>query len=257
MKKVLITGMSGLIGGILRRHLDSVGGYELSALNRSSVEGVEWFKADIADLEAVEKASVGKEVVVHLAVGKGSWEGQLSGTIVGTYNVYEAARRAGVKRVIYASSGMTIRGYTKLEPYKAILEGRYEDVPDDIPKLTHEVIRPQGVYGAAKVWGEALGRHYSDAYGLSVLCVRLGQVRSDDLPHDEHDYSALLSHRDVATMLHKCIEAPESVQYDIFFATSNNKWTYRDLEHPRQVLGWVPQDSAEKMKRSPLPGSVK
>ena len=60
MKQVLITGMSGLIGGILRRHLEGVGGYELSALDRSPVEGVEWYQADIADLEAVEKAFAGK-----------------------------------------------------------------------------------------------------------------------------------------------------------------------------------------------------
>ena len=250
MKKVLITGMSGLIGGILRRHLDGVGGYELSALNRSPVEGVEWFQADIADLEAVEKAFAGKDVVVHLAayLGGDSWEGHLSVNLIGAYNVYEAAKRTGVRRVIFASSGMTIRGYTNLEPYKAILEGRYQDVPDDIPKLTHEVIRPQGIYGAAKVWGEALGRHYSDAYGLSVICIRLGQVRSDDRPQADHDYAALLSHRDVATMLHKCIEAPDDVQYDIFYATSNNKWGYRDLEHPRKVLGWVPQDSADAFR---------
>ena len=166
-------------------------------------------------------------------------------TSSGPYNVYEAARRTGVKRVIFASSGMVIRGYTQVEPYKAILEGRYQDVPHDIPKLTHEMSRPQGIYGAAKIWGESLGRHYSDAFGLSVLCIRLGQVRSDDRPHTAHDYSALLSHRDVATMLQKCIEAPDELMYDIFYSTSNNKWTYRELEHPLEVLGWAPQDSAE------------
>ena len=250
MKKVLITGMSGLIGGLLRRHLEAVGGYGLSALNRSRVEGVGCFQADIADLEAIEPAFSGKDVVVHLAaqMDGNNWEGQLSGNLIGTYNVYEAARRAGVKRVIFASSGLTIRGYTRMEPYKAIFEGRYEDVPREFPKITHEMVRPQEIYGAAKVWGEALGRHFSDAYGLSVLCVRIGQVRSDDRPHTVHDYSALLSHRDVATILHKCIDAPDDLKYDIFFATSNNRWTYRDLEHPRKVLGWVPQDSADDFR---------
>ena len=250
MKKVLITGMSGLIGGILRRHLEAIGGYELSALNRRPVEGIECYQADISDLEAVEQAFTGKDVVVHLAayLGGDSWEGHLSANLIGPYNVYEAARRTGVKRVIFASSGMVIRGYTQEEPYKAILEGRYQDVPHDIPKLTEEMSRPQGIYGAAKIWGESLGRHYSDAFGLSVLCIRLGQVRSDDRPHTAHDYSALLSHRDVATMLQKCIEAPDELKYDVFYATSNNKWTYRDLEHPLEVLGWAPQDSAEDFR---------
>ena len=250
MKKVLITGMSGLIGGILRRHLDSIGGYELSALNRSPVEGVEWFQADIADLDAVEKAFTGKEIVVHLAafLGSDNWEGHLSANIIGTYNVYEAARRTGVKRVVFASSGATAVGYGRVEPYKALREGRYEDVPDNFPMLTEKDTWPQGIYGAAKVWGEAIGRHFSDAHGLSVTCIRIGQVWPDDRPQVEADYTRWLSHRDIATMLHKCIEAPDDVQFDIFNCNSDNKWGYRDLEHSRKVLGWVPQDSADAFR---------
>ena len=64
MRKVIITGMSGLIGGVLRNHLDSIGGYQLSALNRTPVEGVEWFESDIADLEKVESAFEGQDTVV-------------------------------------------------------------------------------------------------------------------------------------------------------------------------------------------------
>lgn len=250
MKKVLITGMSGLIGGILRRHLDSIGGYELSALNRSPVEGVEWYQADIADLEAVEKAFARKEIVVHLAafLGSDNWEGHLSGNIIGTYNVYEAARRTGVKRVVFASSGSTAVGYGRVEPYKALREGRYEDVPDNFPMLTEMDTWPQGIYGAAKVWGEAIGRHFSDAHGLSVTCIRIGQVWPDDRPQVEADFVRWLSHRDIATMLHKCIEAPDDVQFDIFNCNSDNKWGYRDLEHSRKVLGWVPQDSADAFR---------
>ena len=67
MTKVLITGMSGLIGGLLRSHLEDVGGYELRALNRRPVEGVECFQADIGDLEAIKPAFAGQDVVVHLA----------------------------------------------------------------------------------------------------------------------------------------------------------------------------------------------
>jgi uronate dehydrogenase len=116
MKKVLITGMSGIIGSDLRRHLEDVGGYELSALNRSPVEGVKWFQADIADLKEVEKACVGQDTVVHLSAhlpdGEDGdiWEGNLSSNIIGTYNIYEAARRTGVKRVIFASSGAVMQG---------------------------------------------------------------------------------------------------------------------------------------------------
>ena len=126
MKKILVTGMSGLIGGLLRDHLERLGSYELSALNRRRVEGVPCLQADIADLEAIKPAFQGIDVVVHLAAYTGdidSWEGNLSGNIVGAYNVYEAARLAGVKRVIFASSGNAIRAFSLVEPYNAITEG--------------------------------------------------------------------------------------------------------------------------------------
>lgn len=249
MKKVLITGMSGLIGGILRRHLEALGGYELSALNRRRVEGVECFQADIADFEAIKPAFQGKDVVVHLAAFLGSedWEGHLAGNVIGVYNVYEAARLAGVRRVIFASSGRVVSRFERRTPYDAIAAGRFEDLPPTWPLVTGDMVDSDGIYGAAKVWGEALGRHFADKYGLSVLCVRIGSVRSDDLPHQQRQYPIYLSHRDVAQMLQKCIDAPDDLLYDIFMATSNNKWGYRDLEHPRRVIGYVPQDSAEAL----------
>ena len=249
MKKVLVTGMSGLIGGLLRRHLEETGGYELSALNRRPVEGLPCLQADIGDLDAIRPAFAGIDVVVHLAAFTGedldSWEDNLSVNIIGAYNVYEAARLAGVKRVIFASSGNAIRAFSMVEPYKAIAEGRYDDVPRDFRKITHEQVRPEGVYGAAKVWGEALGRHFSDAYGISVLCVRIGTVPERDRPVLTRDRAIYLSHRDVAQIFRKCIDAPDDLRYDIFLATSRNRWGYRDLEHPRRVLGYVPQDSAD------------
>ena len=250
MKKVLITGMSGLIGGPLRRHLEGLGGYELSALNRRPVEGVECFRADIGDFGAIRPAFEGKDMVVHLAayLGGDDWQGHLSGNVVGAYNVYEASRLAGVKRVVFASSGATARGFETMAPYDAIVAGRYDEVPEGFSKITHEVMWPDGIYGAAKVWGEALGRHFSDAYGLSVLCVRIGRVNEANRPESPGEFSRYLSHRDIAQVLQKCIDASEDLKYDVFFATSDNRWAYRDLEHPRRVLGYEPQDSAETFR---------
>lgn len=247
MKKVLITGMNGLIGGLLRGFLEEKGGYQLSALNRRPVDGVKCTQADIGDLNAIVPAFKGVDVVVHLAaqLGDEPWESLVSSNLVGTYNVYEAARQAGVSRVIFASSGAAITGWERVAPYDALSTGRYEDVPESWPMITHEMVHPAGTYGASKVWGEALGRHFADAYGISVLCVRIGSVRPDNRPRGSRGVSVYLSHRDVVSILHKCIEAPEGLKYDVFLATSNNRWGYRDLEHPRQVLGFVPQDSAE------------
>lgn len=248
MKKILITGMSGLIGGILRSHLESLRGYELTALNRRPVDGVRTVQADIGDLESIRPAFDGQDVVVHLAahVASEPMDDVVRGNLTGTWNVYEAARQAGVKRVVFASSGDTIRGVDHDPPYSQIIAGDYEAVSRwEWPKVTKELVRPGTIYGASKVWGEVLGRVYSADYGLSVLCVRIGACPAANRPTTTREFAAWLSHRDVADILHRCIEAPDDLLYDIFFAVSDNKWNYRDIEHARRVLGYVPQDSAE------------
>ena len=246
-KRVLITGMSGLIGGLLKEHLAESGAYELTALNRRPVEGVRTVQADIADLDAIRPAFDGQDVVVHLAAYLGShdWEEQHAGNVLGTYNVFEAARQAGVGRVIFASSGNAIRGFERVPPYSHIAAGEYDKVPSDFRRLTHEDVRPEALYGAAKVWGEALARHFSDDYDMSMICVRIGSVTTIDRPRTVRENAIYLSHRDIATHLRACIDAPDSLRFDIFFAVSNNRWNYRDLSHTREVLGWEPEDTAD------------
>ncbi|MEM7128747.1 MAG: NAD(P)-dependent oxidoreductase [Chloroflexota bacterium] len=241
---VLITGMSGLIGGVVRQQL--TGRYALSALNRSAVEGVPCHQADIANLDAILPAFQDIDVVVHLSAiahGGTPWEDLLPTNVVGTYNVFEAARRAGVKRVIYASSGATISGWEREDPYGALVEGRYDDVGDSWPMITHQTpTRPNGLYGVTKVWGEALARHFTDTTELSILCLRIGHVTQDDQPHGSRDAAVWCSQRDIATMVECCITAPAELKYDIFFVVSNNQWRYRDMEHAREGLGFEPQD---------------
>jgi nucleoside-diphosphate-sugar epimerase len=165
--------------------------------------------------------------------------------ITGTYNVFEAAREAGVKRVVFASSGAAVSAIESDKPYSDIVAGRYDGLTS-WPMLTHlSPLRPSGLYGASKVWGEALGRHYSDAHGMSVICVRIGRVHAQDRPLSAREFAVWCSQRDIARFLEACVEAPEAVRFEIFFCTSRNKWGYRDLEHPRAVLGWEPVDAAE------------
>ena len=247
---VLVTGMSGLIGGALRRHLDPAR-YELRSLSRRAVDGVRSHRADIADLAAIQPAFTGVDAVVHLAaaVGNPPFDTVLHANVVGTYNVFEAARAAGVKRVIFASSGAVISGWERSEPYLALAEGRYEGLRD-WPMITHETpLRPSGLYGASKAWGEALGRHYADVHGLSVLCVRIGRVRAEDRPREPREFAVWCSQRDVARMIERCLAAPPTVRFDIFFATSRNRWGYRDTEHARAVVGFEPVDAAEDHRR--------
>ncbi len=247
VSKILVTGMNGLIGGAVHRRLD--GKFELTALNRRDLPGVKTFQSDIADLEAIKSAFVGQDVVVHLAAklaGDDEWEELKESNLVGTYNVFEASRQAGVKRIIFASSGGTIAGWQKEEPYKALLEGRYDDVPEDWQMITHESpLRPSSIYGCTKVWGEALARHYVDSTDISIICLRIAVVNKEDRPNTPRLASVWCSQRDVAQMVERCITAPADLKFDIFNVTSNNKWGYRDISHAREVVGYEPQDSAE------------
>jgi nucleoside-diphosphate-sugar epimerase len=145
-KRVLVTGANGLIGTALREMLGDK--YEWSALNRRDLPGVPTTRADIADLEAIRPAFEGIDTVVHLAAVArvdATWDDLLGPNFTGTYNVFEAARAAGVKRVIFASSGATVAGIQKEEPFKALVEGRYSETEASWPMLTHESMpRPMG-----------------------------------------------------------------------------------------------------------------
>lgn len=248
-KKILITGMSGLIGTIVRQHLEDE--YSLRALNRRPVQDLETHQADIANLEAIQPAFENIDTVIHLAAElNDSWPDILQTNIVGTYNVFEAARRADVKRVVFASSGSTMNGWEREAPYNALVAGDYAAVPPNWPNLTHEIPpRPNGLYGCSKAWGEALGRHFADVYGLSTLCLRIGRVNPENRPVEPRGYAVWLSHRDIAQMVEKCIKAPDDLLFDTFFATSDNAWGFRDLSHPRDTVGYKPQDAAEDYRQ--------
>ena len=243
---VLVTGLGGVIGSAVRAHLG--GRYELRGLGRRrGPSGVPWHVADIADLDAIAPAFTGVGAVVHLAAvvgGKAELDAYVRGNIVGTYNVFEAARRAGVRRVVFASSGAAISAIEREEPYASFVEGRAPSAP----MLTHESpLRPAGLYGCSKVWGEALARHYVDAHGMSIACLRIGRVKAEDRPTEPREFSVWCSQRDIATMIGACLDAPPSLRFDVFYVTSRNRRGYRDLEHARKVLGWTPLDSADAL----------
>ncbi len=251
-KRILVTGMSGLIGGMAGRKLAEK--YEVRALNRRAVECVETFQADITDLEAIRPAFEGVDIVVHMAAYLGNADAaqQLSVNVEGTYNVFEAAREAGVKRIVFGSSGAVLHNYERDEPYKAMVEARYQDIPESIPMLTHlSPTRPNSLYGCAKLWGEALGRFYAEEYGISVLCIRLGRVVQEDKPRDARHAAVYLSHNDTIQIIEKCVEAPEDLMYDIFYGISDNRTRFRDVAHARDIIGFVPQDGIRNWPGEP------
>ena len=155
MRRILITGLSGLIGSALRKHVE--GKYALRALNRRAVSGVETHQADLGDLAAIQPAFRDVDTVVHLAAAAGDKHAAdvlMRSNVVGAFNVFEAARNAGVKRVIFASSGATVSGWERDPPLSHLVAGRYAEAGKVTP-LTHESpLRPSGLYGATKVWGD-------------------------------------------------------------------------------------------------------
>ncbi len=245
--RVLVTGAAGQIGGIVR---DKLGfRYDLVGLDRVDCGWRNSYVGDLSDFDSILPAFAEVDTVVHLAADpspKASWESTLQNNIVGTRNVYEAARQSGAQRVILASTNHTV-GFHPLrdEPYKAIYEGRLSEVRRPFRMLDHRDLRPDSLYGVSKAFGESLGSFYHDEFGLSVICLRIGWVMTPDDPSFHPAALSLwLSHRDTAQLIHKAIDAPVSVGFAIVYGMSRNTLRIWDIESGERILGFSPQDSA-------------
>ena len=252
-KKVLITGSAGRIGTILRKALGDK--YALSGIDRIAVPGFDSAVADLTDLDAILPAFRGKEVVVHLAAEARhtpdiGWDLLMPDNVVASANVLEAARQGGASRMVFFSS-MHVNGlYERDLPYSAIAEGNYQGLDaDTVSLVTHEMpTRPDGPYAASKIFGEALARYYAEEYGITAICVRLGTVGLDDRPEsDPRSYVSWISHRDLGSMVERCIEA-DGITYDILFGASRNTWKVYDTPRAWRVLGFEPKDNAESFR---------
>ena len=246
-KRVLITGMAGQIGGIIRRELSER--YELSGIDHVDVESVPMTLGDIANLNDILPAFEGIDAVVHLGADpspRASWESVLSSNIIGTRNVYEASRLSGVRRVVFASSNHTVGNFPlRQDPYKAVYDGRLEEVRRPFAPLTADLLRPDSYYGVSKAFGESLGSFFHDEYGISVICLRIGWVMTPDDPtFSPAALSLWLSHSDTAQLIQKSIDAPPSVGFAVVNGESDNSLSIWDIETTRQVLGYEPEDGA-------------
>jgi len=176
----------------------------------------------------------------------------LAANIVGAYNVFEAARRAGVARVVFASSTHAVGMYDE-ENAPALYRLEDERTFDE-----QAALRPDSLYGASKAFGEVLGRFYSDRHGLSVICLRIGFVTPTDdsgflSPRDvdardraqaRRARAIWLSHSDCAHLFDRAIDADASLRWAIAYGTSDNPRQIWDLDSARRLLGYSPQDRA-------------
>lgn len=227
MKTILITGAAGDVGTHLRREL--AGKYRIRAsdlrpIKRLAQEAAA--RADISKLADALRITKGVDAVVHLGgySVEGPWEGILSANIVGCYNVFEAARRNGVKRILFPTSNHATGFYRRDQT------------------IDHRVYpRPDSRYGVSKVFGEALGSLYADKYGMEVFCMRIGNV--NPAPIDKRRLSLWFSPRDLAQLVTIGIEHPE-IRFEIVYGISGNKRAWYDNSNAYR-LGYRPQDDSE------------
>jgi NAD+ dependent glucose-6-phosphate dehydrogenase len=230
-KRVLITGAAGRIGSSLAESLKDR--YNLRLLYHHTVPenppSNDVFRADIANYDEVAPSLVGMDAVVHMAADpstRADWASVRDRNIIGTYNVFEAARQAGVKKIVFASTNHTMGMYDRDRQW---------------PIYANQPPRPDSLYGVSKIFGEALGRYYVDQYGLSVICLKIGWFLPK--PHNEIALWMWLSPRDAAQLVWRAIESP--LLFGSFYAISRNSRRHWDITETMEKLGYRPEDDAE------------
>ncbi len=240
MEHVLITGGAGGIGRRLRALLRGV--YRLRVSDRlrpaDLAPGESFIAAELGDLAAVEKAVAGVEGVIHLGgmAVENDWPVILESNIIGAYNLFEAARRHGVRRIVFASSNHAIGFYRRTRRIDSAV-----------------MPRPDSRYGASKVFGEALGALYADKHGIGVLAIRIGNVA--DKPIDQRRLSIWIHPEDLAQLVRIGLEHP-ALHYEVVYGVSDNVRSWWDNAAAFR-LGYRPKHRAEDHAAAALAAQAK
>jgi uronate dehydrogenase len=228
-RRLLLTGAAGGLGKVLRQRLapftrvlrvsDRV---DLGAAN----PGEEVVGCDLSDKGAVHQLVEGVDAVVHFGgvSVETRFEPILQSNIVGVFNLYEAVRKHGVKRVVFASSNH-VTGYYK----------QSEKIGVDAP------VRPDGLYGVSKCFGENLSRFYFDRHGIETVCLRIGS--SFPTVRDRRMLTTFLSYDDLVELVRCALFAPR-VGHTVIFGASDNAMKWWDNAKAAH-LGFRPKDTAD------------
>jgi nucleoside-diphosphate-sugar epimerase len=241
-RRVLVTGAAGRIGSYFAEN--SQGKYDLRLMIQGSedAENIEKIKplgevvtASLDQLDRLKELCQGVDTIVHMAGDpspSATWQDLLDANIIGTYNIFVAAKAAGCRRVIHASSIHAVSGY-----------------PADVQVKTSEPVNPGDLYGVSKCFGEALGRYMAEKEGVSVITLRIGAFQPIDAAEKESSLSmldAFVSHRDLNQLINKCIDV-ENVTFAILHGLSDNRFKRLDISDARELVGYEPQDDLTEL----------
>jgi nucleoside-diphosphate-sugar epimerase len=249
-KRILVTGAAGRIAQLVIEELATdhdIRGADLQPAPNMT----ESHLADMTDLNAVRRLFRDIDVVVDFAnnpAGDLSWEDAYRNNILATFNSMRAAQEAGVTRYVYTSSNRATEGYEHDEPYASICRGDYEGLePGKLALLTTDLpLRPNGPYGIGKAAAEAAGRYFSDKFGMSMICLRLGTMGRDNTgPRDQRQFATTITPSDVKRLYRCAVEAPASLRFAIYYGVSNNKWRFWDISDAQAQIGYAPRDDME------------
>ncbi|MEQ9607633.1 MAG: NAD(P)-dependent oxidoreductase [Kiloniellaceae bacterium] len=232
MKRLLITGAAGGLGSLARRRLTGLAGIlrlsDIADLGPAAPHE-ELVACELSDFAKVKSLVEGCDGIVHFGgiSVENTWEKILPANIAGTYNIYEAARLSGVKRVFFASSNHAIGSYKR--------ETRIDAT---------DPVRPDSLYGVSKCFGEALARYYYDKYRVETAVVRIGSCFPE--PKDHRMMATWLSENDLVSLIERVFTAPKLGYVTVFGASDNEEqwWDNRCAG----FLGWRPKDSSEPFR---------
>lgn len=230
--RLLLTGAAGIIGRDLRlrlaRHCDTLRLSDRRDFGATG-PGEEIVIAALEDAQAMKTLLEGVDAVVHMGgvSTEQPWSQILPGNIVGAYNVYEAARANGVRRIVFASSNH-VTGFYRQDEVVA---------PDD-------PVRPDGLYGLSKAFGENLGRLYWDRYGIESVFLRIGSSLPE--PQDRRHLATWLSLDDTERLVVAALTAP-LVGHSVIYGMSDNATSFWDNSRAAHI-GYRPQDRSDAFR---------
>ncbi|MGN6625921.1 MAG: NAD-dependent epimerase/dehydratase family protein [Tepidisphaeraceae bacterium] len=234
-RRVLVTGAAGNIGSSFCRQYHDRYDLRLMVMPGEPNADVirpfgEVVEADICDAKSLPPVMQGIDTCVHLAGNpdaSAKWDSLLPVNIVGTYNVFVAARAAHLRRVIYASSIHAVSGG-----------------PTDVQVKPDDPVNPGDLYGVSKCFGEALARYMAEQEGLSSIALRIGSFQPREVAANEKSIPMMdswVSDRDLCQLIARCIDA-EDLKFAIFHGVSDNAFKRLDISNARALVGYAPED---------------